>query len=185
MSNINSFAALSEDFKPKAAIKYVPPSQRKEKKEVEDGKIDLNSEELFPTLGAAVSKTIADKSVKSFKEKIDDLIAFEQLTEAEKLEHEEDARKMEGFVVLSIPKTAAARSALCESFNKLVEQQTEDPDILYHTMHNPPQWNPNPAPLTKSKLHKVIDNDFTDDEDDLADIDDIHQVRRDWTVDCA
>lgn len=193
MSNINSFAALDDDFKapkPKPAVaKYVPPSQRKEqqKKDEADGKIDLNSKELFPTLGgAAVAKTATTAGDKSFKQKIDDLIAFEQLTEAEKLEREEEARKMEGFVVLSIPKTAEARRELCESFNNMVAQQTDDPDVLYHSMQNPPQWKPNAAPLTKSKLHKVIEEyeDYSDQEDDFEG-DDIHRVHRDWTVDCA
>jgi hypothetical protein len=197
MSNINSFAALDEDFKapkpqPKPAVaKYVPPSQRKEeqKKDIENGKIDLNSAELFPTLGGtrAVAAAKAATGDKSFKEKIDDLIAFEQLTEQERQDREEEARKMEGFVVLSVPKTAEARSALCERFHSMLEQQTEDPDILYHTMMNPPQWTPTAAPLTKSALHKVVeryDDEFSDDESEYE-RDDIHRVHRDWTVDCS
>ena len=189
MSNINSFAALSEDFvapKPVAATKYVPPSQRKEqqKKDAEDGKIDMNSAELFPTLGAKVAKTATAAGNKSFKQKIDDLIAFEQLSEMEKQEREEEARKMEGFVVLRVPKTAEERSAMCERFHEMLEQQTDDPDVLYYTMQNPPRWTPNAAPLTKSKLHKVVEeyDEFSDDEDDE---DPIHRVHRDWTVDCA
>lgn len=192
MSNINSFAALDDDFKqppkPKPVAKYVPPSQRKEqqKKDEADGKIDLNSKELFPTLGIAQTKTATTAGDKSFKQKIDDLIAFEQLTETEKLEREEEARRMEGFVVLSIPKTAEARRALCESFNAMVAEQTDDPDVLYHSMQNPPQWKPNAAPLTKSKLHKVVEeyDDFSDEEGDFEG-EDIHRVHRDWTVDCA
>ena len=193
MSNVNSFAALDDDFvAPKPTVaKYVPPSQRKEqqKKDEADGKIDLKSNELFPTLGGAVAKTNtgASEGTKSFKQKIDDLIAFEQLTEAEKLEREEEARKMEGFVVLSIPKTAEARRELCESFNTMITQQTDDPDVLYHSMQNPPQWKPNAAPLTTSKLHKVIEEyeDYSDQEGDDFEGDDIHCVHRDWTVDCA
>jgi hypothetical protein len=54
-------------------------------------------------------------------------------------------------------------------------------------MMNPPQWTPNAAPLTKSKLHKVVEqyeDEFSDDEGDYE-RDDIHRVHRDWTVDCS
>ena len=205
MSNVNSFAALDEDFKPLAAssdkapkaepkpavAKYIPPSQRKEqqKKDAEEGKIDMNSNELFPTLGgtriASAQKTATGD--KSFKQKIDDLIAFEQLSEQERQDREEEARKMEGYVVLKVPKTAEARAQLCERFHTMLEQQTEDPDVLYHTMMNPPRWTPNAAPLTKSALHKVVeqyDDEFSDNESEYE-RDDIHRVHRDWTVDCS
>ncbi len=202
MSNINSFAALDEDFKapkpqpkPAAPAKYVPPSQRKQMeeekkaKDLAEGKIDLGSAELFPTLGGTRTAAAAKAATgdKSFKEKINDLIAFEQLSEQERQEREEEARKMEGFAVLRVPKTAEARAALCERFHMMLEQQTDDPDILYHTMMNPPQWTPTAAPLTKSKLHKVVEqyeDEFSDDEGDYE-CDDIHRVHRDWTVDCS
>ena len=182
MSNINSFAALSEDYvapKPSAPAKYVPPAQRKAEPKA-DIPLNLASKEMFPTLGATTTKNTWSGE-KSFKEKIDDLIAFEQLSMAEREERLEEARKMEGFTILRLPNTPERLREIGERINNAV-LEPEHPEALYMTMLNPPRFAPI-APLTKSKLH-IVEEDFSDDEDDYYEEDSIHRMR-DWTVDCA
>ena len=81
---------------------YIPPHLRS--KVVEAPKaVDMNSAEDFPTLGGSkTKKTSAWGSKALFTEKIHDLIAFEQRTEAEKMEAEEVARELEGYAVLNL-----------------------------------------------------------------------------------
>jgi len=184
MSNVNSFAALSEDFvAPKAPAKYVPPAQRKAMPKV-DEPLNLTSAVQFPTLGGSTTKS-SWSGEKSFKEKIDDLIAFEQLSEIEKQERLEEAKKMEGFSVLKLPTTSEHLREICERINEAVSEP-EHPEALYMSMLNPPHYMPigtTVAPLTKSKLHVVEETDFSDEED--YEEDSIHRMNREWTVDCA
>lgn len=83
---------------------YVPPHLRKKEVPVATPKVvDMNSAEDFPTLGGTnVKKATAWGSKASFSQKINDLIAFEQRTEAEKMEAQEIAKELEGYEVLSL-----------------------------------------------------------------------------------
>lgn len=195
MSNVNSFAALSEDYTP--TTKYVPPAKRKVEPKA-DEPLNLTSAAQFPTLGgttktSSTSEKNSNKLLtttanaageKSFKQKIDDLIAFEQLSEIEKQEREEEARKMEGIAILRLPNTPEQLREIGERINSAV-LEPEHPEALYMTMLNPPRFVSIPtthAPLTKSKLH-MVEEDFSDDEEDYYEEDSIHRMR-DWTVDC-
>ncbi len=89
---------------------YVPPHMRAkaaaEAAEAEKKKpIDIKNVAMFPSLGGArapsTPKTSWDGPV-SFKEKIDELIAYEARTEQEKEAAEEARRALEGFVSLPL-----------------------------------------------------------------------------------
>ena len=89
---------------------YMPPHMRAkavaEAAEAEKKKpIDIKNMAMFPTLGGtktpSTSNTTWDGPV-SFKEKIDELIAYEARTEQEKEAAEEARRALEGFVSLSL-----------------------------------------------------------------------------------
>ncbi len=82
---------------------YVPPHLRKKEVPVATSKVvDMNSAEDFPTLGGFNVKKATAWGKASFTEKINDLIAFEQRTEAEKMEAQEIAKELEGYEVLSL-----------------------------------------------------------------------------------
>jgi hypothetical protein len=89
---------------PMGSAGYVPPHLRKKEAVAPTPKvIDMNSAVDFPTLGGTkVKKATAWGSKALFTEKINDLIAFEQRTEAEKMEAEEIAKELEGYEVLSL-----------------------------------------------------------------------------------
>jgi len=100
---------------PKKASSYVPPHLRKAVAEAEKKKpIDMNSRELFPTLCTAPVQSVMTTwdSKKSFKEKIDGLIALEAMTEREKQLREEAKRAMEGWVTLPLKLTPEVRAQL-------------------------------------------------------------------------
>lgn len=81
---------------------YIPPHLRSKTVDAPKPKaIDMTSADDFPTLGGSKMKVTA-WSKPSFTEKIHDLIAFEQRTEAEKMEAEEVARELEGYAVLNL-----------------------------------------------------------------------------------
>ncbi len=118
---------------------YVPPHQRKQvaakaaEAALKDGKLNLTDKEAFPALGgAAVKKSWGGE--KTFKQTIDDLIAYERLSAAEKLEREEAARAMEGWEVLYLPKGRAQRRAVLADFAARQEFFVEDQELLYHSM---------------------------------------------------
>lgn len=114
---------------------YVPPHQRKQvvAEAAKEGKLNLTDKEAFPTLGgAAVKKSWGGE--KTFKQTIDDLIAYEKLSEAEKREREEAARAMEGWEVLYLPKGRAQRRAVFADFAARQEFFVEDQELLYHSM---------------------------------------------------
>jgi len=95
---------------------YLPPHARKAAEEAarkEAKKLDINSATQFPTLGSAATKLETPwESKTSFKEKIDGLIAFEQLSEREKQARLQAKRAMEGFVLLSLRITPEDRAIL-------------------------------------------------------------------------
>lgn len=83
---------------------YIPPHLRNKDPVAPVPKVvDMNSTEDFPTLGGGKTKKMTAWGTKPlFTEKIHELIAFEQRTEAEKMEAEEAARELEGYVVLNL-----------------------------------------------------------------------------------
>jgi len=100
---------------PKKTNSYIPPHLRKAAAEVEKKKpLDMNSRELFPTLctGPVQSTVTTWDSKKSFKEKIDGLIALEAMTEREKQQREEAKRAMEGWATLSLKLTPELRAEI-------------------------------------------------------------------------
>jgi hypothetical protein len=115
---MNSLPPRSDEWTtvaPKKTSSYVPPHLRKALTEAEKKKpIDMKSKELFPTLCTApVQSTVTTwDSKKSFKEKIDGLIALEAMTEREKQLREEAKRAMEGWVTLSLKLTPEVRAQL-------------------------------------------------------------------------
>ena len=102
---------------------YVPPHARKVLEQVareEAKKVDFSSTSQFPTLGASPVKTKVlpdplQEAKTSFKEKIDGLIAFEQLTEQEKQARLQAKRAMDGFAVLSLRLTPEVREDAYQS----------------------------------------------------------------------
>jgi len=96
---------------------YVPPHLRKALEEAarkEANKLDINSRIQFPTLGSATIEQIAVPTKTTFKEKIDSLIAFEQLSEQEKQARLQAKKAMEGFEVLSLRLTPEYRRVLID-----------------------------------------------------------------------
>lgn len=79
------------------ATKYVLPHLRKAAPAPALEKKDLTSQELFPQLGEAKQTSWTGKS---FKQTIEDLIAFEKLTEQEKAQQELRTKAMSGWHVL-------------------------------------------------------------------------------------
>jgi len=117
---------------------YVPPHQRRltaqkdAAEALKEGKINLTDKNDFPTLGATVKKTWSGE--KNFKQVIDDLIAYEKLSAAEKLEREEAARAMEGWDVLHLPQSKAERRAVFADFAARQEFIVDDQELLYYAM---------------------------------------------------
>lgn len=93
---------MATEWKTTGVGKYVPPSMRTESEKMQQ---NLTQND-FPTLGAKttpnpnVTKAWGQKT--SFTQKIKDLIAYEQQTEAEKEAAEEAAKEMNGYVILSL-----------------------------------------------------------------------------------
>jgi hypothetical protein len=79
------------------ATKYVLPHLRKAAPAPTLETKDLTSQELFPQLGEAKQSTWTGKS---FKQTIEDLIAYEKLSEQEKDQQELRAKAMSGWHVL-------------------------------------------------------------------------------------
>jgi len=79
------------------ATKYVLPHLRKAAPAPALETKDLISQELFPQLGEAKQTTWTGKS---FKQTIEDLIAFEKLTEQEKAQQDLRTKAMSGWHVL-------------------------------------------------------------------------------------
>jgi hypothetical protein len=103
----NSWTTVTRNKKtavPTGSGGYIPPHLRA--KAVETPKpsgVDVNNAEDFPTLGGTKVKTTnAWGSKTTFTQKIHELIAFEQRTEAEKMEAEEAAKELEGYAVLNL-----------------------------------------------------------------------------------
>ena len=100
---------------------YIRPQLRK-KQEAENP--DFNSDHAFPTLGVSIVKAWnTDK--KSFKQKIEDLIAFEKMTEHEKELRAEEKKAMEGWEVLKLPMTRERLIA----FNEKILTEVEEDDF--------------------------------------------------------
>jgi hypothetical protein len=83
---------------------YVPPAKRATKAEVKDVNINVNDEKEFPTMGAVVHKKWEGKS---FKQKIEDLIAFDKISAAERKAAKDAKDAMLGWHTLTLPKTHA------------------------------------------------------------------------------
>jgi hypothetical protein len=90
---------------------YVPPHKRSEPEEKKKT-VSLNSRDDFPDLTLKSGKTTAWGSKTSFSQKVKDLIANEQKTEAEREAEREAARAIEGWVVLNIRPFTKERHAL-------------------------------------------------------------------------
>jgi hypothetical protein len=106
-ANDDSWTTVSRNKKtsvPMGSGGYIPPHLRSKTPVAPVAKaIDMNSAEDFPTLGGSKTKKASAWGSKAlFTEKIHELIAFEQRTEAEKMEAEEVARELEGYAVLSL-----------------------------------------------------------------------------------
>jgi hypothetical protein len=92
---------------PTASGGYIPPHLRVKSAEGTPKApkiVNVTSMEDFPSLGGSAQKSggSAWGSKASFTQKIHELIATEQRTEAEKMEAEEAARELEGYAVLSL-----------------------------------------------------------------------------------
>ena len=90
----------------KKSAAYVPPSMRAAKA-AEDAKKPLNlaSETLFPSLGAAAPAPKGAWAAKvNFKQKVEQLIEKDKQTAEEKAVAEEERKAMEGWEVLAMPK---------------------------------------------------------------------------------
>lgn len=114
---------------------YVPPHLRKQvaAEALKEGKINLTDKNAFPTLGGLTVKKMWSGE-KNFKQVIDDLIAYEKLSAAEKLEREEAARAMEGWDVLRLPQSEAERRAVFADFAARQEFIVDDQELLYYAM---------------------------------------------------
>ena len=112
ISSSSSSSTYNDDWKyvshkKPSASGYVPPHLRSKVAEVPKV-VDMSSKDDFPTLGA--KKTVAPTWGKggnggntvNFAQKIKDLIAFEEQTEAEKEAAREAAAELEGYVSLSL-----------------------------------------------------------------------------------
>ena len=100
--------------------KYVPPSMRKQV--VPQEVFDASNKIAFPSLG---SNTVEVKKwgVKtSFKKTIDNLIAYEKLTEQEKRAEAELAKTMEGWSILPLEMTT---ERMIELHNRNMEREVE------------------------------------------------------------
>lgn len=80
---------------------YLPPHKRKEVEKQQNG-LAMNCRDEFPDLSLKSGKATAWGSKTSFSQKIKDLIANEQKTEAEREAEREATRAIEGWAVLDI-----------------------------------------------------------------------------------
>jgi len=84
---------------------YVPPGKRAATKaELKEVTVDVNDEKEFPTMGAVVHKKWEGKS---FKQKIEDLIALDKRSEAERKAAKDAENARLGWHTLTLPKTHA------------------------------------------------------------------------------
>ena len=103
------------------ATKYVLPQHRSAIVAPPLESTDLSSLELFPQLGEAKQSTWTGKS---FKQTIDDLIAYEKLSEQEKNLKEMKATAMDGWHVLpNVPREWVIK------FNEKILQDYKEPEI--------------------------------------------------------
>ncbi len=115
---------------------YVPPHLRAkaaaEAAEAEKKKpIDIKNTAMFPSLGGPKAPSSSSNSWSgpvSFKEKIDELIAYEARTEQEKEAAEEARRALEGFVSLPLKITPEFikkyNDTLAAAIQREIEQET-------------------------------------------------------------
>ncbi len=93
---------------PTASGGYIPPHLRVKSAEGTPKApkiVNVTNMDDFPSLGGSTPKSNSCTpwgNRISFKQKIHDLIVTEQRTEAEKMEAEEAARELEGYVVLNL-----------------------------------------------------------------------------------
>ena len=95
--------------------RYVPPAKRSSKAEVKEVNVDLTNEKEFPTFGAVNSKKWEGKS---FKDKIDDLIALDKRTVAERKAAKEAEEAKLGWKTITLPKTAEDRQKIYDRISE-------------------------------------------------------------------
>ena len=142
------------------ATKYIPPSLRKETVSTES--LDASNKDLFPSLGkiSGPSKIWGTKA--SYKTTIHNLIAYEKLTEQEKIAEAERAKSMEGWTVLSL---ALTKERLNEIHNKNMEKEEE----LENVYQDGGFYIYLPKVEIPKRTQMIINEDISDNESELED----------------
>ena len=146
----------------KGSSGYVPPHLRAkvaaEAAEAEKKKpIDVTSAAMFPTLGGPkVSTTNASMwgGPVSFKEKIDELIAYEARTEQEKEAAEEARRAMDGFVSLSLKITPEFIKKYNDTLAAAVERE-----LAQEYSGGPQYWVDSPYTVLDTEAYAEYDTE--------------------------
>lgn len=102
------------------ANRYIPPSLRTQT--IAEESFDATSTNAFPTLGTVPSQTKTWGNKTSFKKTIDNLIAYEKLTEQEKFAEAERVKIMEGWNVRSLSLT---KERMADYHDKIMERDVE------------------------------------------------------------
>ena len=122
---LNGMVAKMKSYVPPAKKSYVPPGKR----EVKELTVDLNDEKQFPTFGAVNHKKWEGKS---FKQKIDDLIALDKRSVAERKAIKDAEEAMLGWQTLTFLKTPEERHKIHDRFvesNKEIKRVQELKDL--------------------------------------------------------
>ena len=137
---------------------YVPPHMRAKADaaalEAEKNKpLDIASATMFPTLAGQKKAANTWEGPVSFKQKIDDLIAFEARSELEKEAEEEARRALEGFVRLPLRITPEFIKKYNDTLTAAVERELSQE--LVGSMNYWSEW--------KDNNYTVIDEEYETD----------------------
>ncbi len=139
---------------------YIPPHLRDKApaSPLAPKTMNLDSADDFPSLGGSKSKMNSGNawaSKTSFTQKINELIAFEQRTEAEKVEAMEAAKELEGYAVLNLRFDRERYIAFNEKMAAAEKDVARLEDVYTRQMY---------SYVCHCRNHDDMDNDDYDDE---------------------